>query len=77
VEVGHSRLGSERPRLLAQKPRIVPIPGSRKLTRLEENIAAASVELRPDDLRKIASALSRITIQGDRYPKNLTQMTGR
>jgi aryl-alcohol dehydrogenase-like predicted oxidoreductase len=63
--------------LLAQKPWIVPIPGSRKLARLEENIGAVAVELRPDDLREIESALSKITVQGDRYPKHLTQMTDR
>ena len=63
--------------LLAQKPWIVPIPGSRKLARLEENIGAVAVELRPDDLREIENALSKITVQGDRYPENLKQMTGR
>ena len=63
--------------LLAQKPWIVPIPGSRKLERLDENIGALAVELKPDDLQEIKSAISQITVQGDRYPKNLTQMTGR
>jgi aryl-alcohol dehydrogenase-like predicted oxidoreductase len=63
--------------LLAQKPWIVPIPGSRKLERLEENIGAADLELTPDDLRDIAAAMSRITIQGDRYPTELNRMTGR
>jgi aryl-alcohol dehydrogenase-like predicted oxidoreductase len=63
--------------LLAQKPWIVPIPGSRKLERLEENNGAASVELTPDDLREIASALSKIEIQGDRYPSDLNRMTNR
>ena len=63
--------------LLAQKPWIVPIPGSRKLERLDENIGAAAVELKPDDLREIESALSEITIQGDRYSQALTKMTGR
>jgi len=63
--------------LLAQKPWIVPIPGSRKLERLEENIGALAVELKPDDLREIKSAISKITVQGDRYPENLKQMTGR
>ena len=63
--------------LLAQKPWIVPIPGSRKLERLEENIGAVAVELTSDDLREIESALSKITVQGDRYPENLKQMTGR
>jgi aryl-alcohol dehydrogenase-like predicted oxidoreductase len=55
--------------LLSQKPWIVPIPGSRKLERLDENIGALGVELTPDDLQVIASALSNITIQGERYPK--------
>ncbi len=63
--------------LLAQKPWIVPIPGSRKLERLEENIGAVAVELTPDDLRDIDSAMAEITIQGDRYPKELGQMTNR
>ncbi len=63
--------------LLAQKPWIVPIPGSRKLERLDENIGALAVELKPDDLREIESAISKITVQGDRYPENLKQMTGR
>src|SRR5512136_2819320 len=63
--------------LLAQKPWIVPIPGSRKLERLDENIGALAVELTPGDLREITSAISKITVQGDRYPQNLKQMTGR
>lgn len=63
--------------LLAQKPWIVPIPGTTKLHRLEENIGAASVELKPDDLREIDSAASKIMLQGARYPENLEQMTGR
>src|SRR5512136_1729677 len=63
--------------LLAQKPWIVPIPGSRKLERLDENIGALAVELKPDDLCEIESAISKITVQGDRYPQNLKQMTGR
>lgn len=63
--------------LLAQKPWVVPIPGSRKLERLEENIGAVSIELTSDDLREIESALSKFTIQGDRYPKDLMQMTDR
>jgi aryl-alcohol dehydrogenase-like predicted oxidoreductase len=63
--------------LLAQKPWIVPIPGTTKLARLEENIGAVAVELTPDDLREIASAASKITIQGARYPERLAQMTGR
>jgi aryl-alcohol dehydrogenase-like predicted oxidoreductase len=63
--------------LLAQKTWIVPIPGSRKLERLDENIGAVALELTPDDLREIESAISTITIQGDRYPVDLQKMTGR
>ena len=63
--------------LLAQKPWIVPIPGTTKLHRLEENIGAAAIELTPDDLREIDSAASQITVQGARYPEQLEQMTGR
>jgi aryl-alcohol dehydrogenase-like predicted oxidoreductase len=63
--------------LLAQKPWIVPIPGTTKLARLEENIGAAAVELTPDDLRDIATAASQITVQGARYPEHIEQMTGR
>lgn len=63
--------------LLAQKPWIVPIPGTTKLHRLEENIGAAAVELTPDDLREIESAASKIRIQGARYPKEMEQLTGR
>jgi len=63
--------------LLAQKPWIVPIPGSRKLERLEENIGAVAVELTTDDLQEIESALSKITVQGDRYPKDMAKMSGR
>ena len=59
--------------LLAQKPWIVPIPGTTKPHRLEENIGAAGVELTPDDLRNIESAVSRVTVQGDRYPAHLQQ----
>jgi len=62
--------------LLAQKPWIVPIPGTTKLHRLEESIGAVSVELTPDDLRDIGSAASRITVQGTRYPEKLEKMTG-
>src|SRR6267143_6934425 len=62
--------------LLAQKPWIVPIPGTTKLNRLEENIGAAAVELTPADLREIESAASRITIQGARYPEHLEKRTG-
>jgi aryl-alcohol dehydrogenase-like predicted oxidoreductase len=63
--------------LLAQKPWIVPIPGTTKLHRLEENIGAAAVELTPDDLREIESTASKITVQGARYPEEMEQMTGR
>ena len=63
--------------LLAQKPWIVPIPGTTKLHRLDENIGAVSVELTPDDLRNIDVAASKITVQGARYPEKLEQMTGR
>jgi len=62
--------------LLAQKPWIVPIPGTRKLERLEENIGAVSVELTPEDLREIDSTTSMITIQGARYPEELEKRTG-
>lgn len=63
--------------LLAQKPWIVPIPGSRKLHRLDENIGAADIELTPEDLSDIKDAMSQIRVQGDRYPKELQQLTGR
>jgi len=63
--------------LLAQKPWIVPIPGTTKLHRLEENIGAAAIELTSDDLREIDSAASKITVQGARYPEEMEQMTGR
>ena len=63
--------------LLAQKPWIVPIPGTRKLERLEENIGAAAVKLTSKDLREIDSACSKIKVQGARYPEKLEQMTGR
>ncbi len=62
--------------LLAQKPWIVPIPGTKKLNRLEENLGAAAVELTPDDLREIDRAASQITVQGARYPERLERMTG-
>jgi aryl-alcohol dehydrogenase-like predicted oxidoreductase len=62
--------------LLAQKPWIVPIPGTTKLKRLEENIGAASVELTSNDLREIDSAASRIEVQGARYPEELERRTG-
>ena len=63
--------------LLAQKPWIVPIPGTTKLHRLEENIGAASIELTLDDLREIEHAASKIDVIGARYPEHLEQMTGR
>ena len=63
--------------LLAQKPWIVPIPGTTKLHRLEENIGAEDIELTSDDLREIDTASSRIKVQGARYPEKLEQMTGR
>jgi len=63
--------------LLAQKPWIVPIPGTTKLQRLGENIGAVAVELTSDDLRNIDAAASRMTVQGARYPEKLEQMTGR
>jgi aryl-alcohol dehydrogenase-like predicted oxidoreductase len=63
--------------LLAQKPWIVPIPGTTKLHRLDENIGAVSVELTPGDLRDIENAASKITVQGARYPEKLERMTGR
>jgi len=63
--------------LLAQKPWIVPIPGSRKLERLDENIGAVTVELTPDDLREIQSAIAEITVEGERYPEEITKQWGR
>ena len=63
--------------LLAQKPWIVPIPGTTKLSRLDENLGAASIELTADDLREIDSAASKIAVQGARYPEQMEQMTGR
>jgi aryl-alcohol dehydrogenase-like predicted oxidoreductase len=63
--------------LLAQKPWIVPIPGTTKLERLDENLGATAVALTPDDLREIASAAAQITVRGARYPEKLEQMTGR
>jgi aryl-alcohol dehydrogenase-like predicted oxidoreductase len=63
--------------LLAQKPWIVPIPGSRNLARLDENLGAVNVELTADDLREIEAALANITVQGERYPVDLQRMTGR
>jgi aryl-alcohol dehydrogenase-like predicted oxidoreductase len=63
--------------LLAQKPWIVPIPGTTKLDRLEENIGAVAIELTAEDLRDIESAAAEIKVQGARYPEKLEQMTGR
>jgi aryl-alcohol dehydrogenase-like predicted oxidoreductase len=63
--------------LLARKPWIVPIPGTTKLHRLEENLGAADVELLPDDLREIESAAAKIDVQGNRYPEQLEKMTNR
>jgi len=63
--------------LLAQKPWMVPIPGTTKLHRLDENNGAVSVELTPNDLSDIESAVAKITVLGDRYPEALEKMTGR
>jgi len=63
--------------LLAQKPWIVPIPGTTKLHRLEENLGAADLELTPDDLSKITQALDAVEITGDRYPAALQARVGR
>lgn len=63
--------------LLAQKPWIVPIPGTTKLHRLEENIGAAAVELTAEDLKSIEVAVSKVTVQGDRYPAHLQQRVGK
>ena len=63
--------------LLAQKPWIVPIPGTAKLSRLEENIGSSAIELTYDDRREIESSASQITVQGARYPEELERRTGR
>jgi aryl-alcohol dehydrogenase-like predicted oxidoreductase len=63
--------------LLSQKPWIVPIPGTTKLDRLEENLGAANVEVTPEDFREIESAASKITVQEARYPEHLEKRTGR
>ncbi len=63
--------------LLAQKPWIVPIPGTTKGHRLKENVGAAAIELTADDLRQIEDALAHIKVQGDRYPAHLAARTGR
>jgi aryl-alcohol dehydrogenase-like predicted oxidoreductase len=62
--------------LLAQKPWIVPIPGTTKPDRLRENVAAADIQLSPDELRKIDETASQITIHGERYPQELEARTG-
>jgi aryl-alcohol dehydrogenase-like predicted oxidoreductase len=63
--------------LLAQKPWIVPIPGTTKTHRLEENVRAADVSLSPADLRQIADALAKVEVQGARYPAHLQALVGR
>ena len=63
--------------LLAQKPWIAPIPGTARLQRLEENIAAVAVELTADDLHELDAATAKIPVYGDRYPAALEQMTNR
>jgi aryl-alcohol dehydrogenase-like predicted oxidoreductase len=63
--------------LLAQKPWIVPIPGTTKLHRLEENIGAVNVQLSPEDLRELDIAASKIAVQGARYPEELQKLVGR
>jgi aryl-alcohol dehydrogenase-like predicted oxidoreductase len=63
--------------ILAQKPWMVPIPGTTKLHRLEENIGAANVQLTADDLRQIDNASSKIPVQGARYPENLQKLVNR
>jgi aryl-alcohol dehydrogenase-like predicted oxidoreductase len=63
--------------LLAQKPWIVPIPGTTKLHRLEENLGAVKIELAQDDLRDIDTAAANIQLLGERYPEHLARMTGR
>jgi len=63
--------------LLAQRPWIVPIPGTTKLNRLDENLGAAAIQLTPDDLRGIETAAAKLHVQGARYPERLERMTGR
>jgi aryl-alcohol dehydrogenase-like predicted oxidoreductase len=63
--------------LLSQKPWIVPIPGTTKLSRLKENAGATSIQLTTDDLREIEEAISKVPLQGDRYPEHLEVLTGR
>jgi aryl-alcohol dehydrogenase-like predicted oxidoreductase len=62
--------------LLAQKPWIVPIPGTTKLSRLQENVAAADIELTQDDLKRLDEALEQIKVAGERYPEELEKRTG-
>ena len=62
--------------LLAQKPWIVPIPGTTKIHRLEENVGAVAIELSADDLQQIESAASKIKVEGARYPEHIEKMTG-
>jgi aryl-alcohol dehydrogenase-like predicted oxidoreductase len=62
--------------LLVQKPWIVPIPGTTKLSRLDENIGSVAIKLAPDDLREIDTSAAKITVEGDRYPEHLQRMTG-
>jgi aryl-alcohol dehydrogenase-like predicted oxidoreductase len=62
--------------LLAQKPWIVPIPGTTRLSRLQENIGGVSIHLTPEDLRDIDAAASKIKVEGARYPERLEKMTG-
>ena len=63
--------------MLAKKPWVVPIPGTTKLERLEENIGAVAIKLTPDDLRELDAATAKITVQGARYPEELERMTYR
>ena len=63
--------------LLAQKPWIVPIPGTTKLSRLDENLGAAEVELTHSDVREIAEASAKVTVEGARYPEHLQKLVGR
>ncbi|HKT89755.1 MAG TPA: aldo/keto reductase, partial [Candidatus Sulfotelmatobacter sp.] len=63
--------------VLAQKPWIVPIPGTTKLHRLEENLGAANIELTPEDLRQLETAASKIPVQGARYPEEMQKLVNR
>jgi len=62
--------------LLAKRPWIVPIPGTKKVNRLEENIGAVNIKVTPDDLREIEDATAKITVHGARYPEELERRTG-